>query len=60
MKKGNATNVGQEDEKRHACGKEACLIQICLEKWNYQESKCRVVIDEWRKCINKGISADKS
>ncbi len=32
------------------CIKQACQIQLCLSKRNYQEKLCTEVIDIWKKC----------
>ncbi|KAI9284972.1 hypothetical protein BC943DRAFT_325129 [Umbelopsis sp. AD052] len=36
-----------------ACMKEACAIQSCLEKNQYQEKRCQDVIDKLRACCEK-------
>ena len=35
------------------CGKEACLIQVCLQRYDNQESKCKPIIDAWKLCCDK-------
>ena len=32
------------------CKKEACAIQWCLARWNYDEKKCKPVVDTWDTC----------
>ena len=43
-----------EDERKPPeqrwCRKEACEIQYCLARNNYQEAKCQHVIQAWEKC----------
>ncbi|KAK3810099.1 MAG: DUF1903-domain-containing protein [Benniella sp.] len=42
------------------CHKEACAIQACLTKNNYQESRCRDVIEKLEKCCQALIDAGGS
>lgn len=35
------------------CQKEACAIQKCLQEQNYQEDRCRQVIEAMRKCCKR-------
>lgn len=32
------------------CTKQACAIQYCLNRHNYQEKHCKAYVDEWKKC----------
>ena len=32
------------------CTKEACNIQYCLAKYQYQQQKCEEIIDVWKNC----------
>jgi hypothetical protein len=47
---GHHSEVLNEQE---ICGKQACAIQWCLAKQNYQESACREFIDAWKKCSER-------
>jgi hypothetical protein len=42
------------------CRKAACDIQYCLQRFNYQEAKCRREIDAWAACCDaakRGVTA---
>jgi hypothetical protein len=41
------------DITQKMCKKESCLIQMCLAKYQYQQSKCDIVIDSWKNCCIK-------
>lgn len=41
------------DAGRDPCQKYACNLQDCLQKNNYQESKCQYVINDILKCCNR-------
>jgi hypothetical protein len=36
--------------KKNPCQKLACEIQTCLAKNDYNEKRCKGVIDAWEKC----------
>ncbi|KAM3581694.1 Cx9C motif-containing protein 4, mitochondrial [Umbelopsis sp. WA50703] len=40
-------------KETQSCLKEACAIQSCLEKNQYQEKKCQEVINRLRECCEK-------
>ncbi|KAH8552834.1 mature-T-cell-proliferation protein [Umbelopsis sp. PMI_123] len=42
-----------DHEEKQTCMKEACAIQACLEKNQYQEKRCQDVIDKLRACCEK-------
>lgn len=31
----------------------ACDIQVCLERFNYSEKRCRAVIERFRSCVEE-------
>jgi len=41
------------DSGRDPCQKHACHLQDCLQKNNYQESKCEHVINDILKCCSR-------
>ena len=41
------------DSGRDPCQKHACNLQDCLQKHNYQESKCDHVINDILKCCSR-------
>eukprot|EP00884_Botryococcus_braunii_P005297 jgi/Botrbrau1/14769/Bobra.0284s0003.1 len=49
---------GSPDQDRDACKAEACKIQDCLAKNNYDVSRCQGVIKELQKCCERyqGVS----
>lgn len=52
------TGGGETDDERSArqkCQKYACDIQDCLVKNNYQNNRCKNVIDDYHKCMAKYI-----
>lgn len=58
--------VYQGSGKKHAagadagqiqCKKEACAIQWCLSRHNYQEKKCAHAISQWKQCCAKANAA---
>lgn len=42
-----------------ACGEKACAIQYCLANYNYQESRCKKVIADWKECCDQAIAQNK-
>ncbi|KAI8345983.1 hypothetical protein B0O80DRAFT_471113 [Mortierella sp. GBAus27b] len=42
------------------CHKEACAIQSCLTKNNYQEARCKDVIEKLQRCCQALIDAGGS
>ncbi|KAA8498970.1 putative riboflavin kinase [Porphyridium purpureum] len=40
-----------QDEAEIRCHKRACAIQACLEKNNFDESKCKHAVDAWNLCV---------
>jgi hypothetical protein len=40
------------EDGRRTCKKEACDIQACLQRKNYQESDCSYYLDVYWKCIH--------
>ncbi|KAK3833663.1 MAG: p8 MTCP-1 [Linnemannia gamsii] len=51
----NSSNTGSQP-----CHKQACAIQACLTKNNYQESRCQNVIEQLQKCCQDLIDAGGS
>ncbi|KAI9234277.1 MAG: hypothetical protein BYD32DRAFT_423913 [Podila humilis] len=47
-------------EQPQPCHKQACAIQSCLTKNNYQESRCRDVIEKLQQCCQALIDAGGS
>ncbi|CAJ0745231.1 6084_t:CDS:10 [Entrophospora sp. SA101] len=45
--------VQRQHQKEESCHKEACAIQACLQKNNYQESKCQESINQLYQCCEK-------
>lgn len=37
--------------EENVCHPYACAIQTCLKRNNYNENKCKKVIQEWRQCL---------
>ena len=35
------------------CKKEACAIQWCLSRNNYQEKKCQHALTQWKSCCER-------
>jgi hypothetical protein len=42
------------------CSKQACAIQYCLARHDYQERYCKAFVDEWRKCRDRARRAAES
>lgn len=55
MVKENRQSNGNDSKppEQRWCKKEACEIQYCLARANYQEDKCRHIIEAWEKCAEK-------
>ena len=54
----NDTNLVRKEQtitkrSKKTCKKQACAIQYCLARNNYQENKCRDTIHEWELCVKK-------
>lgn len=49
----NREKVQRQHQKEESCHKEACAIQTCLQKNNYQESKCQESINQLYQCCEK-------
>lgn len=41
----------QEDEQNYPCKKQACEIQNCLSKNNYDQNKCQEFVEIYNKCV---------
>lgn len=41
------------------CKKQACAIQFCLQRRNYQESKCADVIKRYYDCCSAATEAEQ-
>lgn len=39
-------------DKKNPCQALACAIQDCLAANNYQEEKCKSVIQRWEQCVS--------
>lgn len=48
-------NASIEQKK---CVKEACNIQYCLAKFQYQQEKCNEIINIWKTCCEKAKADD--
>jgi hypothetical protein len=40
----------KEQNSKDPCKRYACKLQYCLEKNNYREEKCLMVVDELKHC----------
>jgi len=40
-------------EKTDPCQKRACELQVCLQKYNFQEDRCKAEIKRLIDCCNK-------
>ena len=40
----------KEEPEQIMCRKEACAIQFCLQKHDYQVDKCAEIYAEWERC----------
>ena len=40
------------------CGKQACAIQYCLQRYNHQEKYCQQFISDWKKCRDQARLAE--
>ena len=51
---GDADKRPQTDEDicQIVCKKEACAIQWCLARWNYDQKKCQPVVQRWDACCD--------
>ena len=47
------SSVEEKPPEQRWCRKEACEIQYCLARENYQEDKCRHKIEAWEKCAQQ-------
>ena len=45
------------DVEQKKCTKEACNIQYCLAKYQYQQDKCDEIINIWKSCCEKAKAA---
>ena len=50
---GNFVYQGSGKKGNKPCSKQACDIQWCLARRNYQEKHCQHVIDRWKKCVEE-------
>ncbi|DAZ94662.1 TPA: hypothetical protein N0F65_000942 [Lagenidium giganteum] len=41
------------------CQKEACAIQFCLQRSNYQEKRCAHVIAQYKNCCDRAVQAEQ-
>ena len=48
--KKQSSNAAPEQQ---LCTKEACNIQYCLAKFQYQQEKCDEIITIWKKCCER-------
>lgn len=44
--------------EENICHPYACAIQKCLKRNNYNEKRCKEVIQQWRECLNNVTPPD--
>ncbi|UIZ29569.1 hypothetical protein KXD40_002996 [Peronospora effusa] len=57
----NPTTFAEEDKElcERVCKKQACAIQFCLQRHDYQESKCAAVIKQYYNCCAAAMEAEE-
>ena len=46
------------DVCQRMCKKEACAIQACLARWDYDQKRCQVVVTAWDRCCDAARKRD--
>jgi hypothetical protein len=50
MARRNGKNRGELPPEQIVCKQQACAIQRCLVRHDYQEKYCKAIVQEWEKC----------